>query len=56
MIGFYATIAMWTWFYPGQPEQEVLLACRTTVAEAVAHLNGGEGVEETVSHIVTGLF
>ncbi|KAF9653776.1 hypothetical protein BDM02DRAFT_3182767 [Thelephora ganbajun] len=44
MIGFYIIIAMWTWFYVGQPEQEVMLACRTTVAEALTHLGeGGSG-------------
>ena len=37
MVGFYLVIAMWTWFYEGQPGQEVMLACGTTVAEALAN-------------------
>lgn len=44
MVGFYVIIAMWTWFYDGQPEQEVMLACRMTVAEAVANGSTGEGI------------
>lgn len=52
MVGFYIIIALWTWFYVGQPEQGVMLACKTTVAEALA---GGEGAEEAVSRLVSGL-
>ena len=37
MVGFYVIIVMWTWFYDGQPEQELMLACGITVAEAVAN-------------------
>jgi len=37
MIGFYLVIAMWTWFYQGQPGQGVMLACKMTVAEALAN-------------------
>ena len=37
MVGFYVIIALWTWFYDGQPEQEVMLACGISVAEAVAN-------------------
>lgn len=44
MVGFYIIIAMWTWFYDGQPEQEVMLACGKTVAEALANEATGEGV------------
>lgn len=43
MVGFYVTIAMWTWFYVGQPEQEVMLACGMTVAQAVANKATKEG-------------
>ena len=53
MVGFYVIIAMWTWFYTGQPEMEVMLACKTTVAEALAHL-GEEQAEEVVEHLATG--
>jgi Ca2+:H+ antiporter len=58
MIGFYVIIALWTWFYPGQPEQKLLLVCGTTIAEAVTHFGQGgtEGAEGAVSHLVTGLF
>ena len=35
MIFFYIVIASWTWFYVGQPAQVVMLACRTSVAEAL---------------------
>ena len=44
MVGFYVIIALWTWFYTGQPEQKVLLACGMTVAEAVANEATAEGV------------
>jgi len=53
MVGFYIIIAMWTWFYTGQPEQEVMLACKTTVAEALAAEEATEGV---VSELVARLF
>jgi len=52
MVGFYVIIAMWTWFYTGQPELEVMLACRTTVAQALA---AEEAAEEVVSHLVARL-
>jgi len=40
MVGFYIIIAMWTWFYVGQPEMEVMLACgKTTMADALAHVS-----------------
>lgn len=54
MVGFYIIIAMWTWFYVGQPELEVMLACGTTVADALAHLGEGESGEGAVE-LVTGL-
>lgn len=54
MVGFYIIIAMWTWFYVGEPQQEVMLACKTTVAEALTHLDDGESVESVVD-LVTGL-
>ena len=44
MVGFYVIIAMWTWFYDGQPEQEVMLACGITVAEALTNEVTAEGV------------
>ena len=44
MVGFYIIIALWTWFYNGQPEQEVMLACGITVAEALANEANAEGV------------
>lgn len=53
MIGFYIIIALWTWFYVGQPGQEVMLACTTTVAEALAHEASAEGA---ASELVAGLF
>ena len=53
MVGFYIIIAMWTWFYVGQPEQEVMLACGTTVAEAWAIEEAAEGV---VSEVVARMF
>jgi hypothetical protein len=53
MVGFYIIIAMWTWFYTGQPDQVVMLACRTTVAEALA---GEETTEGVVSELVARLF
>ena len=49
MIGFYVVIAMWTWFYVGQPELEVLLSCKS-VAEALSEL-GTEAAEDIVEHI-----
>jgi len=53
MVGFYIIIAMWAWFYPGQPEQEIMLVCNISVAEALAQ----EGAaEEAASHLVSGLF
>jgi len=51
MVGFYIVIAMWTWFYTGQPEQVAMLACRTTVAEAAE-----ETAEGAVSELVARLF
>ena len=56
MIGFYVIIAMWTWFYVGQPGQEVMLACKTTVAEALANLANEGSVEGAASGLATGLF
>ena len=53
MVGFYIIIAMWTWFYVGQPEQEVMLACGITVAEALAAEETAEGV---VSEVVARMF
>jgi len=53
MVGFYIIIAMWTWFYTGQPEQEVMLACGTTVAEALAAEGATEGA---VSELVARMF
>lgn len=52
MIGFYVIIALWTWFYTGQPEHEVMLAC-TTIAEALA--NEGTG-ESAANELITALF
>jgi hypothetical protein len=53
MIGFYIIIALWTWFYVGDPGHDVMLACTTTVAEALANEANAEG---TVIELVTGLF
>lgn len=53
MVGFYITIALWTWFYVGQPEHEAMLACTTTVAEALA---AEEATEGAVSDLVARLF
>jgi len=52
MVGFYIVIAMWTWFYTGQPEQVAMLACMTTVSEAAAE----ETAEGAVSELVARLF
>ncbi|KAI9059435.1 hypothetical protein FKP32DRAFT_1579866 [Trametes sanguinea] len=43
MVVFYIMIALVTWFYPGQPEADFMLACKETVAEAVARGAEGEG-------------
>jgi hypothetical protein len=48
MIGFYVIIALWTWFYTGQPDQRAMLGCGT-VAEALAHKVTAEGVTEHLS-------
>lgn len=53
MIGFYVTIAMWTWFYVGQPGQEVMLACGTTVAEA---LGNEKAVEDAGNRLAARMF
>jgi len=53
MVGFYIIIALWTWFYAGQSEQEVMLACTTTIAEALAQEASAEGA---ASELVAGLF
>jgi len=53
MVGFYIIIAMWTWFYVGQPEQEVMLACGRTVAQALAAEEAAEG---TASEVVARMF
>ena len=50
MIGFYIIIAMWTWFYVGQPELEVMLTCKS-VAEALSSEGGPEAVEGAVEHV-----
>ncbi|KAF9788189.1 hypothetical protein BJ322DRAFT_1047593 [Thelephora terrestris] len=52
MIGFYMIIALWTWFYVGQPGQKVMLACTTTVATALANEAAGGGA---TNGLVTGL-
>lgn len=52
MIGFYIIIALWTWFYVGEPGHEAMLACTTTVAEALANETIVEG---TANELVTGL-
>ncbi|KAH9913962.1 uncharacterized protein BXZ73DRAFT_106748 [Epithele typhae] len=44
LVSFYLMIALTTWFYPGQPEVELMLVCFETVAEAIA--GGGEGAAE----------
>ena len=49
MIGFYVIIALWTWFYVGEPGHEAMLACTTTVAQALAN-------ERAANELVTGLF
>lgn len=52
MVGFYITIALWTWFYDGQPGHELMLACTTTVAEALANEeNGGGSANELVARL-----
>jgi len=50
MIGFYVIIAMWTWFYVGQPELEVMLSCKS-VAEALSDrgLNSAGGVAQPIA-------
>jgi len=53
MIGFYVIIALWTWFYTGQPEQVVMLACKSTVAEAVAT---EEAARSGVQNLVARMF
>jgi len=53
MVGFYITIALWTWFYDGQPGHELMLACTTTVAEALANEENGGG---SAHELVAGLF
>ena len=53
MVGFYIIIAMWTWFYVGQPEQEVMLACGRTVAQALA---AEEATGGTASEVVARMF
>ena len=55
MVGFYIVIAMWTWFYVGQPDLEVMLACKTTVAEALTQL-GEEGTGGVVERAVGSMF
>ncbi|TFK43268.1 hypothetical protein BDQ12DRAFT_674681 [Crucibulum laeve] len=45
MIAFYVMIALCAWFYTGQPEIEFMLACRETVAEAIAAATGGGHAE-----------
>ena len=50
MVGFYIVIAMWTWFYVGQPELEVLLSCKS-VAEALAAEGISDAAEEAAEHI-----
>lgn len=52
MIGFYIIIAMWTWFYVGEPGHEAMLACATTVAEALADEATAEGA---ANELVAGL-
>lgn len=68
MIGFYTMIALWTWFYVGQPTQEVMLAgpgrgcaAGSSIAEAISALGaeaGGEGggAGEVVEHVARALF
>lgn len=46
MICFYAMIAVCAWFYVGQPELEVMLACPGNVAQALAEESGSEGSSE----------
>ncbi|KAI0804621.1 hypothetical protein BC629DRAFT_1437902 [Irpex lacteus] len=46
MICFYAMIAVCAWFYVGQPELEVMLACPGNVAQALAEETGSEGSSE----------
>ena len=50
MIGFYVIIAMWTWFYVGQPELEVMLTCKS-VAEALSSEGGSDAAEGAAEHI-----
>jgi len=50
MIGFYVIIAMWTWFYIGQPELEIMLSCKS-VAEALAAEGITEAAEGAADHI-----
>ena len=53
MVGFYLVIALWTWFYVGQPGHEVMLAC-TTVAQALANETTTEGAANEL--VNAGLF
>ena len=52
MIGFYIVIASWTWFYVGQPAQAVMLACGTSVAEALADEVTAEGANELAARLI----
>ncbi|KAK7681725.1 hypothetical protein QCA50_015072 [Cerrena zonata] len=47
MVAFYLMIAVVAWFYSGQPEQEIMLACGESVAQFIAS-GGEEGGESTV--------
>jgi len=52
MVGFYIVIATWTWFYIGQPAQAVMLACGTSVAEALANEVTKEGTNQLAARLI----
>lgn len=54
MIGFYVIIALWTWFYVGQPEHVMMLACKTTVADSI--LVTGEGGGGAAASLAARMF
>ncbi|CAL1702750.1 unnamed protein product [Somion occarium] len=45
MVSFYFMISIVAWFYAGQPEQNIMLACHESVAQFIASGGEGEGGE-----------
>jgi len=64
MIGFYTMIALWTWFYVGQPSQEVMLAgpghhcaAGSNISQAISAFGNETGVTgEVVARAAKALF